>query len=106
LIENFSYLELLKNKKIFSDEIKTYNKLNWSEIDFIYCYKEWWILPIEIKLRNNDVIPKIFSSFWEDYSKEIKYFIRTSTKTIFKRDINNIDTKILPFWMLWENINN
>ena len=28
LIENFSYLELLKNKKIFSDEIKTYNKLN------------------------------------------------------------------------------
>jgi predicted AAA+ superfamily ATPase len=39
-VENFVYLELLKNKKIFSDEIKTYNKINGSEIDFIYIYKE------------------------------------------------------------------
>jgi predicted AAA+ superfamily ATPase len=63
IIENFVYLELIKNKPIFSDEIKTYNKINGSEIDFIYESKMGKILPIEVKLNNKDIIPKIFP-FW------------------------------------------
>ncbi len=103
IIENFVYLELLKNKNIFSDEIKRYNKVNWSEIDFIYCYKKWWIIPIEVKTNNKDIIPKIFNAFSKDYQKEIDFFIKTTTKTNFKRKITtdkSFDIKIIPFWMI------
>ena len=106
IIENFSYLELLKNKKTNSDEIKTYNKLNWSEIDFIYCYREWWIIPIEIKLKNNDIIPKIFNSFEKDYKDSIKLFTRTSTNFIWNRKVESKEIKIIPFFMLEKIINN
>ncbi len=104
LIENFVYLELLKNKKIFSDEIKTYNKLNWSEIDFIYCYREWGILPIEVKLKDNDIIPRIFSSFVKDYSTEIKKLVRTSTREKFTRELDEKKADIIPFWMIWKEL--
>lgn len=99
-IENFVYLELLKNKELFADEIKTYNKINWSEIDFIYCYKKWWIIPIESKLKNNDIIPKIFNSFNEDYNKQILFFTRTSTASISNRVVGDYNVKITPFWMV------
>lgn len=99
-IENFVYLELLKNKELFTDEIKTYNKINGSEIDFIYCYKKWWIIPIESKLKNNDVIPKIFNYFHDDYQKQINFFVRTSTSSVFDRNIKNYNIKIIPFWMV------
>lgn len=103
LIENFSYLEILKNKKINSDEIKTYNKINWSEIDFIYEFKEWWILPIEIKKSDSEKIPKIFYNFNENYWDKVKFFVKTSTKEIFeKKDLDwKFFVKIIPFWMLW-----
>lgn len=101
-IENFVFLELIKNKELFSDEIKTYNKINWSEIDFIYCYKKWWIIPIESKLKDNDVIPKIFNSFYEDYNKQIIFFIRTSTSVVLDRKLENYHLKIIPFWMVWK----
>ncbi len=104
LVENFVYLELLKNKKLQSDEIKTYNKINWSEIDFIYCYKEWMILPIESKLKDNDVIPKIFNSFEKDYNNQIRVFVRTSLSKVFDREMENKKVKIFPFWMIWEVI--
>jgi predicted AAA+ superfamily ATPase len=104
VIENFVYLELLKNKKIFSDEIKTYNKINWSEIDFVYVYKEWWVIPIESKITNNDIIPKIFSSFGVEYGNSIKYFVRTSTNLKAERILNNKKVQIIPFWMIWEMI--
>lgn len=105
IIENFSYLELLKNKKLNSDEIKTYNKLNWSEIDFIYIFREWWIIPIEIKLKNNDIIPKIFNSFQKDYKEKIKFFVRTSTNFLENREIEEKKIKIIPFFMLEKIIN-
>lgn len=103
-IENFVYLELLKNKELFADEIKTYNKINWSEIDFIYCYKKWWIIPIESKLKNNDVIPKIFNSFNNDYNNQITFFVRTSTSSISNRAIGDYNVKITPFWMVGQVI--
>jgi len=104
IVENFTYLELLKHKTMFSDEIKTYNKLNWSEIDFIYCYKQWLVLPIEVKMKDNDVVPKIFSSFEKDYSDKIKYFIRTSTKWYSQSILESKKVQILPFWMVWKSI--
>lgn len=101
LVENFSYLEILKNKKINSDDIKTYNKINWSEIDFIYQFKEWWITPIEVKISDSEKIPKIFYSFFEDYKDEVNFFVRTSLKEVYKKNDEKFTIKIIPFWMLW-----
>jgi len=106
IIENFVYLELLKNKQIFSDKIKTYNKINWSEIDFIYESKMWALIPIEVKLSNWDIIPKIFNTFLNDYWKKINYSYRTSTNMKKERIIdienNNFSIKIFPFWLIWK----
>ena len=93
LIENFVFLELEKNKKLNSDEIKTYNKINWSEIDFIYQFRERWIIPIEVKINNKTNIPKIFYWFWENYWDQIKTFIKTSESIKFQKD----NVKIMPF---------
>ena len=100
LVENFVYLELLKNRQIFSDEIKTYNKINWSEIDFIYEFKVWGILPIEVRINNKDVIPKIFSSFAKDYQEKILFFVKTSKSLLKYRRLDKFDVKIVPFWMI------
>ena len=100
IIENFVFLELLKNKKLNSDEIKMYNKINWSEIDFIYQLKEWWIIPIEVKINNKDVIPKIFSSFYKNYKEQIKVFTKTTTKSLSTRTLENIKVKIIPYFLI------
>ncbi len=103
-VEHFVFLELLKNKKFTYDEIKFYQKINGSEIDFIYEYKEWGILPIEVKLNDKDNLPKIFKSFYNDYETMIRYFIRTSKTVLEERKLENKIVKIVPFWMIWKSI--
>jgi predicted AAA+ superfamily ATPase len=76
-IENSVFLELLKNKSHTHDEIKTYKKLNNSEIDFIYHFSSGTLLPIEIKAGNETTIPKIFYSFASEYP-QTKKFIKTT----------------------------
>jgi len=100
IIENFVFLELLKNKVLNSDEIKTYNKINGSEIDFIYQFREGGVIPIEVKINNKDIIPRIFSSFNDDYSDNIKFFTRTTTSLIWNRSLNTKQIKILPYFMI------
>ncbi len=104
MIEHFVFLEVLKNKKFIYDEIKYYQKINGSEIDFIYEFKSGWIVPIEVKLTDKDNIPKIFSSFYKDYKDLIKFFVRTSKKQIFNRTLEDKEIKIIPFWMIGEVI--
>jgi len=60
-VENTIFLNL-KYNLIFSDELFFYQKLNWSEIDFI-LKRSWKLIPIEAKSNNRDVIPKIFRIF-------------------------------------------
>ena len=78
-IENSTFLEMIKNKKHIHDDIKIYRKVNNSEIDFIYQYATWEILPIEIKSGNETTIPKIFYSFDQEYPKTKAYIKTTST---------------------------
>jgi hypothetical protein len=58
------------------------------------------ILPIESKLKDNDVIPKIFNSFEKDYNNQIRVFVRTSLSKVFDREMENKKVKIFPFWMI------
>jgi predicted AAA+ superfamily ATPase len=65
VIENFVFLELLKNNE--NAEIKFYKKKNGTEIDFILENWNGKIIPIEVKSSNSLAIPKIFYSFEKDY---------------------------------------
>ena len=93
-IENNVFLELLKNKKHFHDEIKTYRKLNNSEIDFIYQYVSGEILPIETKSGNRVTIPKTFYSFAKEYSETTTY-IKTTHSLSGSKNLANTDKKVL-----------
>jgi predicted AAA+ superfamily ATPase len=98
-IENTTFLELLKNKKYPHDEIKTYKKLNNSEIDFIYHYTSGDILPIEIKSGNETTIPKIFYSFNTEYP-ETKGYIKTTKAVSIIKQLGASEKKVVfsPNW--------
>jgi len=94
VIENFVFLELLKN---FPDyEIKFYKKKNWTEIDFILENWKWEIIPIEVKSNNSFAVPKIFYWFWEKYWSKIKFFIKTTKTKIWNEEILNKKIVFLP----------
>ena len=94
--EMATFLNLFFNKKIL-DSIYYYQKRNWSEIDFIYK-RENRIYPIESKTSNNDNIPKVFNSFLLDYKDEIEYFIKTTTYSRWKRNLNWKKVFWVPFY--------
>lgn len=100
VIENFIFLEL---KKEFPDfDIKFYKKKNWTEIDFILENWKWEIIPIEAKSSNNFSIPKIFYNFNEEYWDKIKFFVRTTKKSISKSEINSKKIIFLPNFLIWK----
>ncbi|MDR0650718.1 MAG: DUF4143 domain-containing protein [Candidatus Peribacteria bacterium] len=102
-MENATFLELLKNKTHPHDEIKTYKKLNKSEIDFIYQYNSGTLLPIEIKSGNKMTIPKIFYSFSKKYP-QTKAYIKTTKNISTLKKLGN-STKEVIFSPNW-NISN
>jgi len=75
LVENFVFLEILKNKKE-EDEILFWRTKNWTEIDFIL--RSWnKIIPIEVKYRNNPFKAiKNIKSFIDQYNPK-KAFVLT-----------------------------
>ncbi len=95
-IEMMIFLNLKSNLHL-NDEIFFYQRLNWSEIDFI-LKKDGKIFPIEAKSSNKDVIPKIFSSFWDRYFKDIWYFIKSTKNIYFSRELNSKEVKGIPFF--------
>ena len=95
-IEMFVFLNLLYSKKP-TNQLFFYQKLNGSEIDFIFS-KDWKLIPIEAKSTNNINIPKIFSSFCSKYEDKIDYFVKTTTSTQLEREFNDKVVKLIPFW--------
>ena len=84
-IEMFVFLQLQYNLSL-KNELYFWQNLNKKEIDFILKTGDM-ITPIEVKSTNNDVIPKIFYSFDENYGKKIDHFIRTTLSVNKNRDI-------------------
>jgi len=80
-IEQTLFLNLRFNLR-FQERIYFYQKLNWTEIDFI-IKREWKIFPIEAKTSNRDIIPKSFNSFLEKYIDEIWDFYKSTTSVNF-----------------------
>ncbi len=83
-VEQTLFLNLRFNLK-FNDKIFFYQKLNWTEIDFI-LRKEGSIYPIEASTNNRDIIPKSFNWFLSKYKDEIKTFYKTTTSVNFSRE--------------------
>ncbi len=95
-IEQMLFLNLRFNVWI-NENLYFYQKLNGSEIDFIY-ETSWKLIPIEAKSNNKDNIPKIFSSFEKQYKEKIKYFIKSSKFNNFERNIDNKKVFIKAFY--------
>ena len=98
-VEETLFLNLRYNLE-FNDNLFFYQKVNGSEIDFI-LKRNWKITPIEAKLSNKDIIPKIFNSFYEVYSKEIDYFIKSTKNINFTRDFNQTKVLWIPFYNIF-----
>lgn len=97
-IEQMIYLNLRFNLWI-SESLYFYQKLNWSEIDFIY-EKSWKLIPIESKSNNKDNIPRIFNSFEKQYKDNTQYFIKSIKYKTFERKIDNKKVIIKPFYTI------
>lgn len=99
IVENFVFNELQKNKIYNSDELKTYKKLNKSEIDFIYDWLDLF-LPIEVKSGNKKVIPKIFYSLEGDYNKKTDFYIMTNLDYAYEDKVLDKQIFIIPNWFV------
>lgn len=85
-IEMFVFINKYYNLEE-TEKIMFWQNRNKSEIDFI-VEKDWKIKPIEVKIWNKDVIPKIFSSFGEEYGVIINNFVKTTKFKTFERELN------------------
>ena len=94
-IEQFVFSQLQFNIWLF-DELNFYRKLNETEIDFVYKTSDW-IIPIKVKMGNSDNIPKVFGSFCEKYSSQVKYFVKASQYLNKERLIKNCKVKIVSY---------
>lgn len=97
-LEQTIFLNLKYNLEL-NDKLFFYQKVNWSKIDFI-LKTSWIIYPIEAKLNNKNTIPKIFSSFWKKYNKDIWYFIKSTNNKYFKRELEWKQVIIKPFFSI------
>ncbi len=98
-VEQTLFLNLRFNLK-FQDKIYFYQKINWTEIDFI-LKRNWKIFPIEAKTSNRDTIPKSFNSFLEKYFDEIWEFYKTTTSINFVRELNWKKVIWKPFYSIF-----
>lgn len=107
-VEMFVYNQLLFNLWEM-DNLYFYQTLNWSEIDFI-LEMNWKLIPIEAKLWNKVNIPKIFISFLEKYKEKIDFFVKTTQRLVWQRDLNWKQVKFLSFIniqdVLWNRVKN
>jgi len=94
-IEMFVFLNKKFNLWEF-DKLNFWQNRNKSEIDFI-LEKEWKIIPIEVKISNKDVFPKIFFSFEKEYKEKINYFVRTTKFFSWKRRMEEKDVHFESF---------
>ena len=100
IIENFVFNELMKNKQSEFDEIMVYQKINQSEIDFIYSFAQWGILPIEAKSNNSTHFAKIMYEFAKNYNDLIKWYIQTTQSVYSESLIEEKPSLMIPYWAI------
>lgn len=97
VIENFVANNLLIHKKEY-EELLFWCTKSWTEVDFIiqdqFTKK---IIPIEVKSRNKNNLPKSFSSFIDSYKEDIIAGYITTESEITKRELWNTTIHLLPF---------
>ncbi len=91
ILENFIFIELVKNKERQINFWRTKSK---AEVDFI-IEKESKLIPIEIKTNSRGEIPFSFRSFIEKYSPKKAYILSKSFE--LKKKEKNTLIYFLPF---------
>ena len=103
LIENFVLSELRKSisKKELSEILKIYfwRKKSQTEIDFVIKnLKNGKLIPIEVKSKSTDVIPKSFKSFLDLYESQTDFFVVLNKDVSKERMIKGKRVLFLPYF--------
>jgi len=98
IIENFVAIQLFDLNR--ENKLHYYNRINWSEIDFILERLDTKIIPIEVKSWNKVVKPKVFNLFEKNYCEKIDKFIVTTRNKIDSSKIWNKCLEFLPNYLI------
>ncbi len=101
IIENFVYNQIVTNIPSYRD-IKFWQNRNKSEVDFILVDNfEKKIVPVEVKIKSKDIIPKALLSFINTYKKAIKFAIVTTDWIIKIRNLEGIKIYFIDYRLIW-----
>jgi len=103
LVENFVLSELRKaiSEKGLSEILKVYfwRKKSQTEIDFVIKnLKNEKLIPIEVKSKSTDVIPRSFKSFLELYESQTDFFVVLNRDVLKERMIQGKRVLFLPYF--------
>ena len=95
-IENFILLELMK-KLGESHDFAFYRKKSWAEITFIITdHENTLITPIEVSLRDSDVISQAIKTFDRDYHGRVERYMIWNNSRVGKESLDEVPVMILP----------
>ncbi len=88
IIENFVFNQILANKKDYL-EVQFWQNKNRSEVDFVLVDSfEKRLIPIEVKTKSKDIVPKALLSFINLYKENIGFAIVTTDGVNKVREID------------------
>jgi hypothetical protein len=98
LEENFVLSQLLKSKKEMID-LFFWQRRGGFEIDFIlYDFLNRKLIPVEVKSKNTDNIPKIFNTFESVYGEMVDYYVVMNKSTKKTRKFEKKMVNFLPLY--------
>lgn len=99
-IQNFIFLEL-REKLWKTHDLFFYRKKSWAEIAFLLIHKEsLMITPIEVHVRETDVISQILRSFDESYHDRVDYYMISNESRYGKKQLNEKPLIIIPHFAI------
>lgn len=99
-LQNFIFLEL-QQKLGKTHDLFFYRKKSWAEITFLLINKESLLItPIEVHVRETDVISQILRSFDEAYHNRVDYYMLTNESRYGKKQLQEKPLIILPHFAI------
>ena len=99
-IQNFIFLEL-REKLGKTHDLFFYRKKSWAEITFLLIHKESLLItPIEVHVRETDVVSQILRSFDESYNNRVEYYMMSNESRYGKKQLHEKPLIIIPHFAI------